>query len=292
MLNRRAFGRMLALVGGAQVVPRFALTQAGDAAQRFSVMIWVLRNRGSFEQNLERVAEAGYRHIELIGEFWKWTDAERDRYMAKMFSLGITVDATTGMKLGFADPAGGDTYLEELKKLIPAARQVGCSRLILMSGKILPEIGDAGQRAASITTLKRVAEVLETEQMEALLEPIDHLENPTYWMDGVEEAATITRTIASPRIKVLYDLYHEQRTRGNLIEKLEKVIDEVKLIHIADVPKRSDPGTGEVNYTNVYRKLKELKYQGMIAMEFYPVGDPVEALHKARVDAERALSGQ
>jgi hydroxypyruvate isomerase len=87
---------------------------------------------------------------------------------------------------------------------------------------------------------------------------------------------------------VLYDLYHEQRGLGNLIEKLEKNIDEVGLIHIADVPGRHQPGTGEVNYENVYRKLGALHYRGVIAMEFYPSGDVVETLRKAREEAMRA----
>lgn len=263
--------------------------QGGDAAGRFSVMIWVLRNRGNFDQSLEAVAKAGYKHVELIGEFWKWSDAEREHYLEKMAQLGITIDATAGMKLGFADPAGGDAYLADLKKLIVAAKQVKCTRLILMSGKVLP-VGDEAQRAASIATLKRVDEVLQAEGMDALLEPIDRLENPTYWMDGVEEAATITRAVGSPRIKVLYDFYHEQRTRGNVIEKLEKAFDEIRLVHIADVPKRSDPGTGEMAYANIYRKLKALNYKGMIAMEFYPTGDPIEGLRKARLEAERYLA--
>jgi hydroxypyruvate isomerase len=132
--------------------------------------------------------------------------------------------------------------------------------------------------------------VLEAEGMDAILEPIDRLENRTYWMDSVEEAATITRAVGSPRIRVLYDLYHEQRTKGNLLEKLEKVIDKVAVVHIADVPRRSDPGTGEVNWPNVYRDLKRLNYKGMIAMEFYPDGEPVEALRKARMEAEKILA--
>jgi hydroxypyruvate isomerase len=252
---------------------------------RFSVMIWVLRKRASFDQNLETVAKAGYRHIELIGEFWQWSDTERERYMARMAQLGITIDATTGMKLGFADPTNGDAYIAELRKLIVAAKQVKCARLILMSGKALPSVGDERQRAASIATLKRAAEVLEGEGMSALLEPIDRLENPTYWMDGVEEAATITRSVASPRVRVLYDLYHEQRTRGNLLEKLKKVLDQVDLVHVADVPRRSDPGTGEMAWPNIYQRLKALNYKGMIAMEFYPDGDPLQALRKARLEA-------
>lgn len=290
MLSRRVFSGLLA---SAVAMPRIAEARhAGNDAltDRFSVMIWVLRKRGSFEQNLENVAKAGYRHIELIGEFWQWSDADRERYMNKMAGLGITIDATTGMKLGFADPAIGDAYIDELKKLIVAARQVKCTRLILMSGKVLPAVGDEAQRAASIATLKRAAEVLEAEKMDALLEPIDRLENPTYWMDGVEEAATITRAVGSPRIRVLYDFYHEQRTRGNVIEKLEKVFDQVALVHVADVPKRIDPGTGEMAYANIYRKLKALNYKGMIAMEFYPEGEPVEALRKARLEAEKELT--
>jgi hydroxypyruvate isomerase len=290
MLSRRAFSGLLA---SAVAMPRIveARPVGNDAlTDRFSVMIWVLRKRGSFEQNLENVARAGYRHIELIGEFWQWSDADRERYMNKMAGLGITIDATTGMKLGFADPAIGDAYIDELKKLIVAARQVKCTRLILMSGKVLPTVGDEAQHAASIATLKRAAEVLEAEKMDALLEPIDRLENPTYWMDGVEEAATITRAVGSPRIKVLYDFYHEQRTRGNVIEKLEKVFDQMALVHVADVPKRIDPGTGEMAYANIYRKLKALNYKGMIAMEFYPEGEPAEALRKARLEAEEELT--
>jgi hydroxypyruvate isomerase len=277
------------MLASAAVARQIAVGQSSPLNDRFSVMIWVLRKRGTFEQNLETVAKAGFRHIELIGEFWQWSNADRERYMAKMASLDITIDATTGMKLGFADPTTGDAYIAELKKLIVAAKQVKCNRLILMSGKVLPAVGDEGQRAASIATLKRADEVLEAEGMTALLEPIDRLENPTYWMDGVEEAATITRAVGSPRVRVLYDFYHEQRTRGNVIEKLEKAFDQIDLVHIADVPKRSDPGTGEMAYANIYRKLKQLNYKGMVAMEFYPVGEPLEGLRKALLEAQREL---
>ncbi len=96
------------------------------------------------------------------------------------------------------------------------------------------------------------------------------------------EGFEIVKAVGSPHMKELYDLYHEQRTHGNLIEKLEKNIDEVGLIHIADVPGAHEPGTGEVTYDNVYRKLSQLHYKGVIAMEFYPTGDVVQTLKKAR----------
>ena len=88
----------------------------------------------------------------------------------------------------------------------------------------------------------------------------------------------------------LADVYHEQREFGNLIEKFEKNIGQVGLIHIADVPGRHEPGTGEINYLNIYRKLAELHYKGTMAMEFYPTGDIVETLRRARDQARSILS--
>jgi len=279
-------------MGAALLLPGLQkITVAQNASMpdsRLSVMMWTLKSRGSFEQNLDRVAQAGYRHVEMVGEFFQWSDAERTQMMVRMKALGITVDATSGMKLGFAD-ADADAYLAELKTLVRAAQSVECSKLILLSGKRVESVGDEGQRRASIEMLKRVADVLEAAKMEAVIEPIDRLENPTIWMDSVETAAAIVREVASPRVKVLYDLYHEQRTKGNLIEKLEKNADTVGLIHVADVPGRHEPGTGEVNYGNIYRKLGALRYDGMIAMEFYPTGDVVETLRRARQEAERGL---
>jgi hydroxypyruvate isomerase len=265
-------------------------TEAGDAASQFSVMIWTLRNMGSFEENLERVAQAGYRHVELVAEFKKWSAEDTRRILARMQALKISIDATTVMTLGFADPAGGDAFVEELKRSIPVVRGLGCSQIIMVSGKRIEGVAPEVQHRACVETLKRAAEVLSAENMVGLLEPIDRLENPPIYLNGVTEAFEITRAVGSPHVKVLYDLYHEQREFGNLIEKLEKNIDQVGLIHIADVPGRHEPGTGEVNYGNIYRKLGELKYEGVIAMEFYPTGDVVEGLRRAREQAMSALA--
>jgi len=72
------------------------------------------------------------------------------------------------------------------------------------------------------------------------------------------------------------------------MEKLPKCIRKLALVHIADVPGRHEPGTGEINYENIFRKLGELNYTGMVAMEFLPSSDPVEKLRVAREAALRA----
>jgi hydroxypyruvate isomerase len=287
MLSRRAFGTQItAAVAAGMILPARLMGKAQPEAEpQFSVMMWTLNKRGSFEENLERVAEAGYRHVELVGEFTRWSEEDWQRILARMQSLKITVDATSGMKLGFADPSGGDGFIAELKDLIPMVQRLGCGQIILLSGKRIEGAAAGVQRAASVETLKRAAEVLSAADLTGVIEPIDRLENPSIYLDGVTEAFEIVRSVGSSKMKVLYDLYHEQRGQGNLIEKLEKNIDEVGLIHVADVPGRYEPGTGEVNYINIYRKLAGLHYRGIIAMEFYPTGDVVETLRRAREEA-------
>jgi hydroxypyruvate isomerase len=287
MLSRRSFGRLITAVSMARLVlPDRLIGQVEQVSgPQFSVMMWALKKWGSFEENLERVAAAGYGHVELVGEFASWSEEDWRRILERMRALKITVDATSGVKLGFADPAGGDGFIAEMKALIPAVQRLGCAQIILLSGKRNEGAAPGVQRTASIETLKRAAEVLGAAGLTGVIEPIDRLENPPIYLDGVTEAFEIVRAVGSSKMKVLYDLYHEQRGMGNLIEKLEKNIDEVGLIHVADVPGRHEPGTGEVNYINIYRKLAELRYRGVIAMEFYPTGDVVETLRRAREEA-------
>lgn len=286
MLSRRAFGQLMtAALAARATAPGRLMAQGSTAAEQrpqLSVMMWALKKWGSFEENLERVAQAGYGHVELVGEFAQWSAEDWRRILARMQALKVTVDATSGIKSGFADPMGGDAFVAALKDFVPTVQRLGCGQIILLSGKRIEGVAPGVQRSASIEALKRAVEILSAAGLTGVIEPIDRLENPSIYLDGVTEAFEIVRAVGSPNVKVLYDLYHEQRGMGNLIEKLEKNINEVGLIHVADVPGRHEPGTGEINFRNVYKKLAELHYRGVIAMEFYPTGDVVETLRKAR----------
>jgi hydroxypyruvate isomerase len=223
MLSRRGFGKQMAAVLATRMAATSGLmgrTRVGETGPQFSVMMWTLKKRGSFEENLERVAEAGYRHVELVGEFAQWSEEDWRRILARMQSLKITVDATSGIKQGFADPAGGDAFIEELKVFIPTMQRLGCGQIILLSGRQVEGAATGVQRTASIETLKRAAELLGAAGLTGVIEPIDRLENPSIYLDGVTEAFEIVRAVGSSKLKVLYDLYHEQRGFGNLMEKL------------------------------------------------------------------------
>ena len=296
LLSRRVFGRLLScsaagLYGAGRDVLAQALSQPTitHVMPQLSVMLWTLKAGRSFDERLEVVAKAGYSHVELVDEFLQWSNAEFARSLATMRTLGLGVDAMAGMKIGFADPARGDAFLAELQGLVAVAHRLQCPQIILLSGNRLEDPPSGRQHEVSLDTLRRAAELLRRENLTGVIEPIDRLENPAIYLDGVTEAFALTRAIASPHLRVLYDLYHEQRSQGNLIEKLEKNIDQVGLIHVADVPGRHEPGTGEIHFGNIYGALGRLGYKGVIAMEFYPTGDAVEALRRARLDAERGM---
>ena len=260
-----------------------------------SVMLWTVFTNLPFEQRLEKVAEAGYRNVELVGEYHKWSEADFTRANVKRKELGITFDCTAGLKHGVSVPDQRQALLAELRDTLPVLEQLGCPGLILLSGNRVPGMPREAQHQSCIDTLKAAAALVEGksingEPVQLLLETIDPEENPQYYLTQIVEALEVVEAVGHPQVKLLYDFYHEQIAAGNLIAKLKKSIPHLALVHIADVPGRHEPGTGEINYENIFRKLAQLNYKGMVAMEFHPSGDPVKQLRAARDMALRAGS--
>jgi hydroxypyruvate isomerase len=289
-MNRREFSQLIAGATLGQVLSRgHAQSLPSQNGFRFSVMLWTLEKQAPFDRCLEIVAAAGYQGVELVGEFQKWSNEETRRVMAKMRSLGLGFDMLSGVKAGFADPNGSSDFLAAVATQMKAAKELESPQINLKSGNRIDNMPREVQHAACIENLKRAADLAAANHVQIVIEPIDPLENPSMYLTTVSEGFEIVRAVGSPQVRVLYDFYHEQRAYGNLIEKLEQNIDLVGLVHIADVPGRHEPGTGEIDYTNIYRKLGQLKYNKFIAMEFYPTQDPVATLRKARLDAQQAI---
>jgi hydroxypyruvate isomerase len=294
-MNRRQFSQLLAGATLGEMLPRLhgqigtSQTIASQHGPRFSVMLWTLEKQAPFDRCVEIVAAAGYQGVELVGDFQKWSSDDMQRIMAKMSSLGLVFDLLSGVKAGFADPDGTTEFLAQAATQIKAARSLESPQINLKSGNRIESVPRGVQHAASIENLKRAGDLAAANQVQIVIEPIDPLENPNMYLTSVSEAFEIVRAVGSPHVRVLYDFYHEQRAYGNLIEKLEQNIDLVGLVHIADVPGRHEPGTGEIDYPNIYRRLGQLKYDKFITMEFYPTQDPIATLRKARLEAQQAM---
>jgi hydroxypyruvate isomerase len=247
-----------------------------------SVMLWTVYRALPFFQRLEKIHEAGYRAVELVEEFKDWKKQDFADARRKKRELGLDFDGTTGVWLPLADPSAREAFLKALREFIPTMRELECTRLIMQTGDKVPGLSPSQMHANCIETLKRGGAIAAENNIELLIENIDPEENPKYFLTTSAEGFEIVRAVGNPHVKFLYDLFHEQIAAGNLIAKLEKNLDLVGLIHVADVPGRHELGTGEINYPNVFRMLGALGYSRYVAMEFEPQGEPVAALRAAR----------
>lgn len=289
-MNRREFSCLaVGAALGSTSLRAFSQTMSPPGGQRFSVMLWALAKQAPFDQCLQWVADAGYQGVELVGEFQKWSPEKTRQTMARIRSLNLIVDAMSGVKAAFCDPSQSAAFKTQFTAQIEAAKRLECPQIILTSGSRVAGMAPEIQRQTSVENLQHAADAAAKENLQVVIEPIDPLENPTVFLTTVADAFPMVQQVGRDNVKVLYDFYHEQRNAGNLIEKLSDHVSKIGLVHVADVPGRHEPGTGELDYQNIYRKLAELRYEGFIAMEFYPVGDPVSTLTKARLEAQQAM---
>lgn len=283
-------------MAGATISSTLAEAQTAGAQSKppydISVMLWTVYRNLPFEQRLEKMVEAGYHNVELVGEYRNWTSEQFDRAIAKQKELRINFDTTAGLKHAIGNPADREAMLADVRNELPIMERLNCPACIIMSGNVVPGMPREQQHESCIEGLKRAAALIEGKKINGqpvrlLLENIDPEENSKYYLTSVAEGFEIVRAVNHPQVQFLYDFFHEQIAEGNLIEKLVKNIDYTGLVHIADVPGRHIPGTGEIHYENIYRKLVELNYNRMVAMEFIPIGDPIEELRRAREQAMR-----
>lgn len=274
--------------------------KASDVGPPFSlsVMLWTVYKDLPFDQRIEKVAEAGYTSIELVDEYKNWTKEDFARFRAKRKELGIKVDATSGINHSLCDANQRTALLQEIRDKLPVLEELESRKLILLSGDRVAGKSPEDMHASCVEGLKQAAAIAAEKNIGLLLENIDPEENPRYFLTSVSEGFDIVRAVDNPHVRFLYDFFHEQIAEGNLLSKLQKNVDLTAVVHIADVPGRHDPGTGEINYPNIFRKLGQLGFTGVVAMEFIPEGEPVAALRAAREmaikfgSAERNQSAQ
>jgi hydroxypyruvate isomerase len=298
-MNRRTFAHTLAgsLMSAAALAEKDASASPAPQELPFplSVMLWTVFRNLPFAMRLEKIAAAGYRNVELVGEYEHWTDDDFEQINRKRHELGISFDCTAGLKHGLANPADRDALLEDLGRTLVVMEKIACPAVILLSGNVVPGMSPEAQQQSCVEGLRAAArrvegKTIDGQQVRLLLENIDPEENPQYFLTSVSRGFEIIKSVDHPQVQFLYDFFHEQIAEGNLIEKLERNIQQVGLVHIADVPGRHEPGTGEINYPNIFRKLAELNYRHMAAMEFLPSGDPVSQLRAARELVARSVA--
>lgn len=242
----------------------------------YSVCVEMIYRPLPFLERLEATATAGYRAF----EFWGWQEKDLAAIATHAPRLGLAV-AAFGVNGGtLMDEANHDAYIATMREAMGWAHRLDCTRLIVTTGNELPDVPRESQFATLHRGLARVAEAAASGGVVAVVEPLNtRVDHAGYFLNHGEDAFRLVRAIDNPHLRVLYDIYHMQIMDGDLISTIEANIDLIAHFHVADVPGRHEPGTGEINYGNVFRRIDATGYDGYVGLEFRPTADHTDALH-------------
>lgn len=145
-------------------------------------------------------------------------------------------------------------------------------------------------RATFVSNLRLAAKELGKHGIRLLIEPINHYDIPGFYLNTVEQAVSIIDEVGSNNLFIQYDLYHQQRTRGELIATYERYKPLIAHVQLADNPGRNEPGTGEINYPYVFEALKNAGYKSWIGCEYKPKTTTEEGLGWFKQDEAERLT--
>ena len=235
-----------------------------------------------FVERLDAVARSGCPAF----EFWRWQDKDLGAIQEKKEQLGLQVAAFSAAGGTLMDPANHQAYCDTLEQAAEWARKLNCPNLIVTTGNALPDVPREAQLEHLRRGLEGVARAAERGGVVAVLEPLNtKVDHPGYFLDHSPEAFQLVEAIDSPHLRILFDIYHMQVMEGDIIQTIANNLDKIGHFHVADVPGRHEPGTGELNYGNVIRRIDQMGYQGFVGLEYRPSGD-----HAASLEVVKALA--
>jgi hydroxypyruvate isomerase len=226
---------------------------------------------GGLADELRFMADQGFRSLEDNGLL--------KRPLAEQELIGKTLDQL-GMRMGVFVVDGGDNWKVSLttgkqefldnfvatcKASVEAAKRVNAKWMTVVPGYFERNLPIGVQTGHVIDALKRGAEIFEPQGLAMVLEPLS--DNPDLFLRHADQTYMICRAVGSPACKLLYEAYHMQRNEGNLIATMEKTWSEIAYIQIGDNPGRKEPGTGEINYANVFQFIHKKGFTGILGME-------------------------
>jgi hydroxypyruvate isomerase len=232
--------------------------------------------------HLRKIKEHGFHGLEFY-QWWKLDDLKQVAREQERIGVGIIATCTRFFNLVDAEKRG--EYLEGIKDTIEACRILGTRSIITQTGNEIEGVPRDKQREAMIETLKQCAPLCENAGVVLEVEPLNGLVNhPGHFLQRSDEAAEIIDRVASPNVKLVFDVYHQQITEGNVIRNATGYIDRINHYHIADNPGRKQPGTGELNYVNILKAIRETGFDGFVGLECGYTIDTDEALNRFKED--------
>ncbi len=263
-----------------------------------SVCIDTLFPELAAHQKVEQVALAGIEQI----EFWGWRDKDIPALESATREYGVRVSNFSAHRRGSpVMPNEHPTVLADIHEAVDVAASLGCTRLMVLSN----ELGDGGRVVDSFTELTweykrdalcellRRALELVPDHISLAIEPLNaKIDHPGNFLVSMEQAVDITSRVASPRAAVLADLYHLGVMGEDLIDIVERHTQHIGYVHIADMPGRGEPGTGDTNWDDLLKRLSAAGYTGTVGFEYMPKQPSAVSLRAVQELWKRCVRGR
>jgi hydroxypyruvate isomerase len=236
----------------------------------------VFRELG-LEDSLRKVKEEGFRAF----EFWGWEKKDLGLMTKLVQELDLSLSAFCVKQANLTEPSARSAYLDGLKETLEVAKRLQCRTLILTVGSERAGVPREEQRRSLVEGLRASLPLLEGTGVTLAVEPLNTLiDHPGYFLSYSQEAWDILQEVRHPQVQMLFDIYHQQITEGQVTTNLLRMLERVGHIHSAGNPGRGELGEGELNYPYIFRRLTEAGYKGYVGLEYFTAGDPVESLQR------------
>jgi hydroxypyruvate isomerase len=245
---------------------------------KFAVNVSMIGHPDPLEARLRAVADAGFPAV----EFWfphQFDMGEMAR-LTRQLGLGIALfdlEPSESHPYGhWADPEAEGEFLSRLDDALRLAERLGCNTLNVLQGAEIPALGRERQVAHAVDVLGRAARRAQDAGVLLCVEAINTFDRPGSLCCNSAIGLEIARAVDSPSLRFQYDFYHLQLMEGDLIRTFERNVEWIGHVQVADPPGRNEPGTGEVNFTNVLAAVDRAGYTGWVSLEYWPSpgGDP------------------
>ncbi|MCK0155723.1 TIM barrel protein [Cellulophaga sp. F20128] len=282
-MKRRSFIQKTALssgavtLGGAHSYAFSANKGNGLAAHKFNLKyaphLGMFRNHAGNDpiDQINFMADEGFTAIEdngMMGRDLSLQTKMGEALAKRNMDMGVfVVDKGGNMAntLAAGKKENVDIFLEGCRKAVEVAKRVNAKWMTVVPGAYERRLPIGIQNANVIEALRRGAEIFEPHGLVMVLEPLS--DSPDLHLQTSEQSYLICKGVNSPSCKILYDIYHMQKTEGHLIHNMELTWDEIAYIQIGDNPGRKEPTTGEINYKNVFKYIHSKKFDGILGME-------------------------
>jgi hydroxypyruvate isomerase len=249
---------------------------------KFSANLTMLFNEVEFLDRFERAARAGFKGVEYLFPYG-WSKEELKEQLNKHGLVQALHNLPAGNwqagERGIACLPGREGEFQDgVGKAIEYAKTLGCPRLNCLVGKTPQGIPSEKVRQTLVDNLRFAANSIEKEGIRFLIEPLNDQDIPGFYLVHTWDALQLFEEIDHPNLSLQYDIYHMQIMEGNLTKTILSNLSRIGHIQVADIPGRHEPGTGEINFANLFRFIDEAGYDGWIGCEYIPVGKTEDGL--------------